>query len=54
MLYICRNLKLGAFQRVDELQAIVYDHNSHGQVVRAQTALGTSTHGVPPSCKSLS
>lgn len=46
-----RNLKLGAFHRVDELQARVYDYGNDGQVVRAHTVMGTINQGVPPSCK---
>ena len=48
--YVCddRNLKLDAFQRVDELQAIVYDQN--GRLIRAHTAVGTVNGGLP-SCE---
>ncbi|XP_067931806.1 uncharacterized protein [Watersipora subatra] len=45
-----RNLKLGAFHRVDELQAKVYDqsgYDPHG--VRAHTVMGMITPGAPPS-----
>jgi len=50
-----RNLKLGAFHRVDELQALVYDYGApithNAQSVRAHTALGTMNNGVNSSCK---